>query len=133
QAPLAGEASPVRALALTSLAPEDGRILLQGRGLWGGNTEWRTLQKRYSGNPLALQIVSESIRELFAGDIAQFLRQETILFGGIADLLAHQFDRLSPLEQEVMFWLAVEREPVSADDLCADLVQPVPKLAVLEA
>jgi hypothetical protein len=33
------------------------------------------LVRYYSGNPLALKLVSEPIRELFGGDIAAFLRR----------------------------------------------------------
>ena len=131
--PLAGESGPVRTLSLANLNAADGRALLQDRGLRGSDQEWTALHERYSGNPLALQIVSEIIRELFGGYIAQFLTQETILFGGINDLLAQQFARLSPLEQEVMFWLAVEREPVTAEELGKDLVPHAIQTAVLAA
>nr|HMN27531.1 NB-ARC domain-containing protein [Caldilineaceae bacterium] len=128
---LAGEDAPVRTLSLASLSPTDGRALLHDRGLAGSDQEWAALHERYSGNPLALQIVAETIRELFAGDIAQFLRHELILFGGISDLLAHQFERLSPLEQETMFWLAVEREPLELENLRSDFVQPPTQVVIL--
>src|SRR5262245_15303531 len=78
-------------------------------------------------------IVAETIRELFAGQIAAFLKENVLLFDNIRDLLAQQFARLSPLEQKFMLWLPVEREPVTAEELRAALVQPPTKLAVLEA
>ena len=131
--PLAGASGPVRTLVLPSLAPSDGRALLQDRGLRGEDAAWAALHARYSGNPLALQIVAETIRELFAGEIGAFLRQDIILFGGIADLLAQQLARLSPLEQEIMFWLAVEREPAALGELCADIVPRPREQAVLAA
>ena len=80
--PLEGERAPVRTLVVAGLPLADGRALLQDRGLHGSTEEWAALHARYSGNPLALQIISETIRELFAGDIGRFLRQETFLFGG---------------------------------------------------
>ena len=131
--PLAGERTPVRTLVVTGLALDDGRALLQDRGLAGSGEDWIALHRRCSGNPLALQIISETIRELFAGDIGRFLHQETFLFGGIADLLEQQRARLSALEQDVMFWLAVEREPVTPDDLARDLVAHSTEVAVLAA
>ncbi len=118
---LAGDSTPVRTLPLTSLTTADSHALLAERGLTGSDSDWVTLHARYSGNPLALKIVSETIRELFLGQIGDFLRAETILFGGITELLAQQFARLSALEQEVLLWLAIEREPVDVDDLRADL------------
>src|SRR5205807_5433078 len=41
--------------------------------------------------------------------------------------------RLSPLEQTVLCWLAILREPVTLDDLRAVLVSPLPRMQVLEA
>lgn len=132
-APLEGATAPVRSLHLASLHPADGRALLQDRGLAGSDRAWSALHTRYSGHPLALMIVAETIRELFAGEIGEFLNVETSLFGDISDLLAHQLSRLSPLEQELMFWLAVEREGVTGDELRTNLLKLPSKLAVLEA
>ena len=103
----------------------DGRALLSDKGLTGTGEEWDALVERYSGNPLALKVVAETIRELFNGGIGAFLQAEPELFGGVHDLLAQQFARLSTLEQAVMLWLAVEREPVEMETLHADLVEPI--------
>jgi transcriptional regulator with XRE-family HTH domain len=67
--PLAGATGLVRTLMLPSLDLADSRALLQDRGLRGTDQNWAALHARYSGNPLALQIVAETIRELFDGDI----------------------------------------------------------------
>jgi hypothetical protein len=51
-------------------------------------------------------------------------------------LLDSQFERLSSLEQQVIYWLAIEREAVSLQDLRDNVVQPVSKgkmLIALEA
>jgi hypothetical protein len=37
------------------------------------------LVQRYSGNPLALNLVVDTIQDLFAGDITAFLGDETLL------------------------------------------------------
>lgn len=131
--PLAANAAPVRTLALPSLDLAASHTLLHDRNLRGSEHDWAALHARCSGNPLALQIVSERIRELFADDIAQFLQEDTLLFGGIADLIAQQHSRLSHLEQEVMFWLAIEREPVTAEELRANFVRRPSLQAVLTA
>jgi WD40 repeat protein/transcriptional regulator with XRE-family HTH domain len=131
--PLAYDRGPVRTISVTSLAQSDSRALLYGRSLQAADAEWTALHTRYSGNPLALQIVAETIRELFDGDVGKFLAQDTVLFGGIDSLLAEQTGRLSPLEQAVMFWLAVEREPVTAEELWSDFVQRPARSALLAA
>jgi WD40 repeat protein/DNA-binding SARP family transcriptional activator len=130
---LEGEATPVHVLQLADLTLEAGRAILQAKGLAGSAGSWSSLIERYSGNPLALKLVGETIRELFNGDIAAFLQEETIIFGGIRDLLAQQFERLSALEQEVMVWLAIEREAVEPDQLQANMVRSVSRRELLEA
>ena len=79
----------------------------------------------YSGNPLALKIVAETIVDLFGGEIGLFLAGGTLIFGSITDLLDEQFARLSALEQSVLCWLAIAREPVTLDELQALLVAPM--------
>jgi hypothetical protein len=66
-------------------------------------------------------MVAELLKDLFDSTIAAFLAQETLLFKDIRDLLAQQFDRLSWSEEQVMYWLAIAREAVTAEQLQADL------------
>src|SRR5207302_1414832 len=87
----------------------------------------------YAGNPLALKIVAETIADLFGGAINQFLSGGTTIFGSITQLLEEQWARLSPLEQTVLSWLAILREPVTLEDLRAVLVSPLAHVQVLEA
>ena len=46
------------------------------------------LVETYAGNPLALKVVTETISDLFAGEIGPFLRQSMVIFGSIGELLA---------------------------------------------
>src|SRR2546426_8693651 len=39
----------------------------------------------------------------------------SVVFGGVRELLDEQFERLSALEQSVLLWLAILREPVRAE------------------
>jgi WD40 repeat protein/transcriptional regulator with XRE-family HTH domain len=130
---LEGKNSPVRSLHLSGLRLEAGHQLLQDKGLVGSDAHWLALVERYSGNPLALQVVSESIQEVFEGNIGRFLQEEAIAFGDINDLLDQQFHRLSGQEREIMYWLAIEREPASLDGLRGNLVYPMSIGAQIEA
>ncbi len=47
-------------------------------------------------------MAATSILDLFDGSISDFLQEGTTLFNGDRNLLDHQFQRLSPLESEVM-------------------------------
>src|SRR5207244_12043985 len=91
------------------------------------------LIEQYGGNPLALKIVAQTIVDLFGGEIAAFLEQGEVIFGGVRELLAEQFDRLSATEQTVLLWLAILREPVGIAELLSVLGAPLPRVQVLEA
>ena len=133
---LEGDRLPVRTLPIVGLDVAAGQHILDAKGLGGAVTDQEQLIAHYRGNPLALKMAATSIQDLFAGDIAQFLAQGTVAFNGIGNLLQQQCDRLSPLEQTIMYWLAINREPVTLADLRADLVMELPKsklMAVMES
>ncbi len=92
----------------------------------------KLLIDHYAGNPLALKLVSQFIKEVFDGDIAEFLKEGEMIFSDIRDVLDQQFERLSELEQEVMYWLAIEREAVSLNDLQENIIHPVSKRELQE-
>lgn len=132
--PLAGSTAPVRQLALTGLAQTDSRHLLQDRHLVGDQTAWEMLTQLYAGNPLALRQVSATIQDFFGGDITTFLKEITAtVFGDIRYLLDQQFERLSDLERDLMFWLAINREPTTLPELREDLLRPATSGEVLAA
>ncbi|MEH2244271.1 NB-ARC domain-containing protein [Nostoc sp.] len=132
-APLEGETSPVRTLLLPGLGEIEGQEILKDKGIFGSKQDWAKLVDNYSGNPLALKLVSEPIRELFAGNIATFIEQGEIIFGDTRNLLDQQFERTSDLEKEIIYWLGIKRELVSIDELLDDIVHPLPKRKLLEA
>ena len=123
----------VRSLPLTGLTPAAGQAVLQAQGLRATSSVAATLVQRYSGNPLALILVAETIQELFDGDIAAFLDEEAPIFDDIRDILEQQFKRLSSLEQDILRWLAIEREPLAVQGLSDNFPQPVSKRVLLEA
>src|SRR5260221_13400181 len=67
---LEGKSSPVRSLHLSGLRLEAGQQMLQDKGLVGSDAHCLALIVRYSGNPRAFIVVSESIQEVFEGNIA---------------------------------------------------------------
>ncbi|MBD2069704.1 NACHT domain-containing protein, partial [Leptolyngbya sp. FACHB-671] len=131
-AALEGNALPVRSLQLTGLTPTDSNSILEAKGLTGDAADRDNLIEHYRGNPLALKIVATSIRDLFDGDIAEFLEQGTIVFNGLRRLLDEQIERLSALEQQVMNWLAINREGTTIGQLHADIIPTVSKARLLE-
>lgn len=107
---LDGHTGPVRTLSLNGLSADAGAEMLATRQIAVNAETVTALIRRYSGNPLALQLAAQTIEEFFLGDGAAFLAQESLMFEDIRDVLERQFARLSPLEQEIMRWLAITRE-----------------------
>ena len=99
------------------MEPDACETSLRGTGSRGQLAGLLRLVQVYDGNPLALKIVAEVTVELFGGEIAPFLREEMVIFSNIRDLLAKQFERLSGLEQALLFWLAIVREPLDETGL----------------
>ena len=119
---LEGRSAPARSLPLSGMEQSAGQKILQDRSLSGSAEQWSSLVDFYSGNPLALKLVSQSIHALFNGNIGKFLQAKETVVGDINELLEQQFQRLSLQERELLYWLAIEREPVSLADIQADLV-----------
>ncbi|PLZ69949.1 NB-ARC domain-containing protein, partial [Fischerella thermalis] len=130
---LKGRALPVRSLQLRGLKVDDAQEILKVKGLSATEKEWQVMTERYAGNPLALKIVATTIEDVFDGNVTDFLRENTAVFGDIRDVLDQQFERLSHIEKDIMYWLAINREPITLSVLREDMVSPVPSPKLLEA
>lgn len=130
-AALEGMELTVRSLRLDG-SPEAAQAIIQGKGLVGSATQKQVLGDRYGNSPLALKIVATSVQELFEGEINTFLNEDTFIFNGIRRLLDQQFNRLSPLEQKIMYWLAINREWTTIADLQEDITPSVHKQRLME-
>jgi predicted transcriptional regulator len=130
--PFVGNNFPVRDLKLTGLDAAEARDIFQAQNL-SDEENWSDLIKIYQGNPLELKIVAPAIRELFNGKVSDFLKRKTFVFGGIKALLNNQFERLADLEKAILYWLALERRPVSIEQLSDNLLLPISNSDILEA
>jgi len=128
-----GKASHTRSMLLSGIKKEDARLILEDEDLEGTDSEWEEFIEHYSGNPLALKLVADTIRVLFDRSIGAFLGTGETVFGGIHQLLDEQFSRLSPLESTIMYWLAIEGQEVSMVELEKDFAYPISKREFLEA
>ncbi|GAB4173455.1 MAG: NB-ARC domain-containing protein [Coleofasciculaceae cyanobacterium] len=121
-----GETLPIRSLSLKGLSPAEARQIFQAKGAYtGSDSEWESVISHYAGNPLALKMIAPAIQDFFEGSVSKFVnffQQSTLVFDDIRDLLGCQFNRLTDLEQEIMYWLAIERKPVVLGELQDDFV-----------
>jgi WD40 repeat protein len=123
----------VRSFAVGGLAPDVAHELVQSCGCPQiPELMWQEVYAHYSGNPLALKLAAIAAVEMTGGGTAVFglyplMKQGKLKFQTIEDSLQRQFDRLSPTEQQLVYWLAIEREPITGAELRANLV-PNPSL-----
>ncbi|HEY9674538.1 MAG TPA: NB-ARC domain-containing protein [Waterburya sp.] len=123
----------VKSLQLQGLSGEDGQQILIAKGLDATELQRVALVKYFGGNPLALKIAATTIQTLFGGNSQAFLAQGRTVFSNLWDLLEQQFERLSPLQQQIMYWLAINREGVTPATLQEEILPKVPWRELLEA
>jgi WD40 repeat protein len=124
----------VISLQVSGLKEAEVRQILSTKGSFiGTENEFKELNQHYAGNPKALEIVASIIQDLFEGVISEFLKRGMPIFRGISDLLEQQLERLSDLEKTIIYWLAIEREPVAISDLAEDILYPVSEAKLQES
>ncbi|HET8913597.1 MAG TPA: NB-ARC domain-containing protein, partial [Ktedonobacteraceae bacterium] len=123
----------IHSLQLGGLKTFDALQLLEEKNLFGTDRDKEDLVDFYAGNPLALNLVTEFILEVFEGNLGEFILEGRPIFGGVYDLLKQQFRSLLWLEREIMYWLAIGIEESSLEDLEKDLVRPVAKRDLINA
>ncbi|MFN3925911.1 MAG: NB-ARC domain-containing protein [Pseudanabaenaceae cyanobacterium] len=117
-ASLQGDDLPVRAYKLSGLDLQGAIALLQSRGFRGSEAGLQIMIEQYRGNPAALKLVSGTIREIFNGDVTEFLKQTGLAIGDtLKALLYQQFERLSILEKDILYCISLKRRPVSLGEL----------------
>lgn len=131
--PLEGANAPVRTLKLHGLARVASQALLEDKELFGLPDAWELFVQQNAGNPLALKIAAAAVRNLFGGDLDAYLRDAPVTLHTLNQLLDDQFRRLTPLEQNLLVWLAIERAPVTVETLSSDLFGSPSKRDVLTA
>ena len=109
-------------LHLRGMDAPAAQAILQDAHIAGAPEEWAALVAHYAGNPLMLQLAAAPIRDLYAGRLGAFLAEERFAFGDVNDLLDEHFGRLATGEQDIMYWLAVERTALAVTDLVEHLL-----------
>jgi WD40 repeat protein len=132
-----GENLPVRSLRLSGLNESAIKKIFETKGSFtASHPEWKLLVHHYAGNPLALKIVAAGIQNFFDSSISNFLEvlpQAAIVFGDIRDLLASQIHYLPELELQILYWLAINREPVTLSELKTDIIPQITLGELLDA
>jgi hypothetical protein len=128
-----GDNLPVRSLKLFGVSPPVCQQILAAKGLKATLLQCQVLVNYFGGNPQALKLAATTIKTLFGGDIHAFLVQGNTVFSDLWDLLDRQFERLSPLQQQIMYWIAINQEGATPAKLKAEILPKVSGRQLMEA
>ncbi|MBD2485226.1 AAA family ATPase [Planktothrix sp. FACHB-1365] len=108
------ELYPVKCLELSGLYDTN---ILNYKGL--KNQEcWLNLINLYEGNPSYLKSIAISIKNIFDGDLAEFLAEnELVITQEMRSHFNQLFNRLSPIEQQIVLKLSEFQQPLSRETL----------------
>ncbi|MGL5060364.1 MAG: NB-ARC domain-containing protein, partial [Microcoleus sp.] len=128
-----GENSPARSLKLFGVSPPVCQKILADKGLKATLLQCQNIVNHFGGNPLAIKLAATTIKTIFCGDIDAFLAQGNTVFSDLWDLLDRQFDRLSPLQQQIMYWIAINQETATPANLKSGISPQVSGRQLMEA
>lgn len=79
---------------------------------------WLKLIDLYEGNPAYLKNIANLIKTIFGGKVSEFLSQDSFLMTeDMKSQLDELFERLSPVEQQLVLELSQSNTPVSREGL----------------
>lgn len=111
----------VRTLVLPGLTADAGQQIFVDRSCQPiSPVTWAEIDRYCGGNPLAFQLIAAAVQEVADGDVSEiypYLQSSTLDLADINMLLEQQWERLTAAEQQVMYWLAICREPMKIIDL----------------
>jgi AAA domain len=112
------ELYPVKCLDLSGL---DDVEIISYMGLKDEDI-WLNLINLYEGNPFYIKTIANSIKNIFDGYVSEFLAEtELIITKDMQTHLQLLFNRLSPLEQQIVLKLSNSEQPLSREELKTSL------------
>ncbi|MFB2833138.1 NB-ARC domain-containing protein [Aerosakkonemataceae cyanobacterium BLCC-F167] len=108
------ELYPVKCLELPGLVDTE---ILKALGL-KDEESWSKLIELYEGNPAYLKDIANLIKNIFFGKADEFVRQETLhLTEDMKFRLSELWERLTPVEQQILLELSKFNQPTSREEL----------------
>ncbi|AFY91902.1 NB-ARC domain-containing protein [Chamaesiphon minutus] len=113
--------SSIRAIEIAGLDRRSSQRLLEHSELVGTSTDWDLLVSKYRGNPQALKLIANTIRDIFDRDISKFLAANILVYSRIESILSEQLNHLLQSEIAFLAYLSRQQEPRSLDRIVTDL------------
>jgi hypothetical protein len=131
---LPGEQMPICYLQLKGLTNLESQKLFIQKGIRNiSKKDYQIILDVYAGNPLFITFVATTIQDLFGGNVDEFLAQETLVFGNIRRIIDRQLQRLSGLEKQIIYWLALQKNCASLQEMQTVMSSMIPQRLILEA
>ena len=126
--------SMVKTLKITGLTYPEDRDFLTAEGLIGTDSELQQFIERYE-NPSILKLIADRVRTIHGGRVAPLVAE------GVSNLTNHdtvriinaEFRQLGKLEQSIVYWLAIWRNPIIYQQLQASFRQDLSGSIIDEA
>ncbi|MBO0349646.1 hypothetical protein J0895_11090 [Phormidium pseudopriestleyi FRX01] len=110
---------------IQGLKPEAARNILQDNQLKDPG-DWHKLIELYRGNPLALMTIAPIITDYFNSRVSSFIQKNTMVVDdGLEEVLRQHWETVSEGEKEIMYGLAIAREPISLSTLKQQILYPI--------
>jgi len=108
------ELYPVKCLELEGF---NNTEILEKLGL-KDEESWLNLMNLYEGNPVYLKDIASLIRTIFLGKVSDFVLENTLLLTeDMKFRLTELWERLSPIEKQIVGELSKSNQPLSREDL----------------
>ncbi|AFY83799.1 NB-ARC domain-containing protein [Oscillatoria acuminata] len=108
--------------AVQGLDPVAARHILQDNQLKDPE-DWHKLIELYRANPLALMTVCPIIKDYFTGKVSRFIHKNTVVVDdALQEVLKQHWDTVSEGEKQIMYGLAIARNPISISALKAQIL-----------
>ncbi|WP_079679126.1 ATP-binding protein [Planktothrix sp. PCC 11201] len=108
------ELYPIKCLELSGLYDLE---IMNNKGL-KNHESWLNLINLYEGNPVYLKSIAILIKNIFDGDVAEFLAEnELVITQEMRSHFNQLFHRLSPIEQQIVLKLSQFEQPLSRETL----------------
>jgi hypothetical protein len=115
---LTGQNLPVRDFQLGGLDLNAAKQVLAIKGFDINARGTHDFIQLYRGHPLALKLMANTIREIFGGQLDEFLSQSTLVLGDIMPgIFYQQLQRLSDSESIIINWIALANRPLNLRQL----------------
>ena len=97
--------------------PED-RDFLKAEGLIGTDLELQQFIERYE-NPSILKLIADRVRTIHGGRVAPLVAENVSVYTNhdTVKIIDAEFRHLGKLEQSIVYWLAIWRNPLSYQQL----------------